>query len=188
MRFPRYEPNTPDTTRGPRSHLHRVSAAIATGKRPAPFRTRKLSPSAPMVLPGRPGGRVGRRRTPPPGWRSSPSPTPGAGRTTATHALCHPPHTSNHTHPVQPRSRGEPPADTIERRGMRLRDLGTGSKTCPSPDRGSTWWSLERPGIDRGTTTPAPLAGGTGQRIPGAPAAPPAAHVLRELAVAVGVV
>src|SRR3954470_10835563 len=44
-----------------RSHLHRVSAAIATGKRPAPFRTRKLSPSAPMVLPGGPGGRVGRR-------------------------------------------------------------------------------------------------------------------------------
>src|SRR3954469_10407666 len=69
MRFPRYETNTPKPTRngsgdrGGRSHLHRVSAAIATGKRPAPFRTRKLSPSAPMVLPGRPGGRVGRRRT-----------------------------------------------------------------------------------------------------------------------------
>ncbi len=36
---------------------------IARGKRPAPFRTRKLSPSAPMVLRGRLRGRVGRRRT-----------------------------------------------------------------------------------------------------------------------------
>src|SRR3954465_15753244 len=72
MRFPRDEPNTPhpptpppgDRGRGdPVRQLDSVSAAIATGKRPAPFRTRKLSPSAPMVLPGRPGGRVGRRRT-----------------------------------------------------------------------------------------------------------------------------
>src|SRR5262245_19118443 len=36
---------------------------MAKGKRPAPFRTRKLSPSAPMVLRGRLRGRVGRRRT-----------------------------------------------------------------------------------------------------------------------------
>jgi hypothetical protein len=36
---------------------------MAKGKRPAPFRTRKLSPSAPMVLRGGPRGRVGRRRT-----------------------------------------------------------------------------------------------------------------------------
>jgi hypothetical protein len=40
-----------------------VTAAIAVGKRPVPFRTRKLSPPAPMVLPGGPGGRVGRGRT-----------------------------------------------------------------------------------------------------------------------------
>jgi hypothetical protein len=32
------------------------------GSHPYPFRTRKLSPSAPMVLGGRPPGRVGRRR------------------------------------------------------------------------------------------------------------------------------
>src|SRR3954469_5899042 len=44
-------------------HLHRVSAVIASGKRPVPFRTRKLSPTAPMVLRGGPRGRVGRRRT-----------------------------------------------------------------------------------------------------------------------------
>ena len=39
-----------------------VSVAIAEGKHPVPSRTRKLSPPAPMVLPGRLGGRVGRRR------------------------------------------------------------------------------------------------------------------------------
>src|ERR1700749_4026145 len=43
-------------------HFHSVSAAIAKGKHPVPFRTRKLSPSAPMVLRGGPRGRVGRRR------------------------------------------------------------------------------------------------------------------------------
>ena len=36
---------------------------MAKGKHPAPFRTRKLSPSAPMVLHVRACGRVGRRRT-----------------------------------------------------------------------------------------------------------------------------
>ena len=47
---------------GPR-HLHRVTAVMAKGKHPVPFRTRKLSSSAPMVLRGGPRGRVGRRRT-----------------------------------------------------------------------------------------------------------------------------
>src|SRR6266511_4644580 len=42
-----------------------VTAATAEGKRPDPFRTRKLSPPAPMVLPAREGGRVGHRRTQP---------------------------------------------------------------------------------------------------------------------------
>jgi hypothetical protein len=35
--------------------------AMAEGSHLFPFRTEKLSPPAPMVLPGRPGGRVGRR-------------------------------------------------------------------------------------------------------------------------------
>src|SRR5215213_5306212 len=49
---------------GPRfTHVHSVTAAMARGKRPVTFRTRKLSLSAPMVLPWRRGGRVGRRRT-----------------------------------------------------------------------------------------------------------------------------
>src|SRR4030095_5267647 len=41
----------------------RGSAAIARGKRPDTFRTRKLRLAAPMVLQGRPCGRVGHRRT-----------------------------------------------------------------------------------------------------------------------------
>src|SRR5947207_9284904 len=44
-------------------NLHSVSAVMVKGKHPVPFRTRKLSPSAPMVLRGGPRGRVGRRRT-----------------------------------------------------------------------------------------------------------------------------
>ena len=42
--------------------LQSVSVVIAEGRHPVPYRTRKLSPSAPMVLPGKLGGRVGRRR------------------------------------------------------------------------------------------------------------------------------
>ena len=44
-------------------NINSVSAAIARGKRPVTFRTRKLRLSAPMVLRGRPRGRVGHRRT-----------------------------------------------------------------------------------------------------------------------------
>ncbi len=50
-----------------------VSAAIAEGKHPVPFRTRKLSPLAPMVLPRRRGGRVGRRRDTIEGERRAPA-------------------------------------------------------------------------------------------------------------------
>ena len=42
--------------------LRAFPVAMAGGKHPFPFRTRKLSPPAPMVLRGRPRGRVGRRR------------------------------------------------------------------------------------------------------------------------------
>ena len=45
------------------SHLHRVSVAMAKGKHPAPFRTRKLSLSAPIVLQVGTCGRLGRCRT-----------------------------------------------------------------------------------------------------------------------------
>src|ERR1700754_3044984 len=61
---------TTDLTPPPPDHLGggcrvSVSVAIAVGKHPVPSRTRKLSPPAPMVLHGRPCGRVGRRRTQP---------------------------------------------------------------------------------------------------------------------------
>ena len=63
---------------------------MARGKRPVSFRTRKLSLSAPMVLPWRRGGRVGRRRTTiPEGAPASVlgplSACPGHRRPSATH-------------------------------------------------------------------------------------------------------
>jgi hypothetical protein len=45
----------------PKTNLQ-FSVAIARRQHPFPSRTRKLSSSAPMVLPGKLGGRVGRRR------------------------------------------------------------------------------------------------------------------------------
>ena len=58
---PTHTASTPTQRRPP--WVTRVTAAIATGKHPDPSRTRKLSLPAPMVLPPRGGGRVGRRRT-----------------------------------------------------------------------------------------------------------------------------
>src|SRR4051794_10661307 len=57
--------NPPPAPAGPAvvCQVHSVTAAMARGKRPVTFRTRKLSLSAPMVLPWGRGGRVGRRRT-----------------------------------------------------------------------------------------------------------------------------
>src|SRR5687767_14563073 len=43
--------------------VEKVTAVMAEGKRPATFRTRKLSPPAPMVLHPTECGRVGHRRT-----------------------------------------------------------------------------------------------------------------------------
>ena len=54
----------PPHTRGP-VRGEKVTAAIAWGKRPDPSRTRKLSPTAPMVLHPPGCGRVGHRRTTP---------------------------------------------------------------------------------------------------------------------------
>ncbi len=55
-------PDFPPHAPGRRGCGARVTAVIAWGKRPVPFRTRKLRPTAPMVL--HPGGcgRVGHRR------------------------------------------------------------------------------------------------------------------------------
>ena len=48
----------------PRRNAPRGPAATAAGAHPDPYRTRKLSRPAPMVLQGRPCGRLGRRRPP----------------------------------------------------------------------------------------------------------------------------
>lgn len=58
------DPYKPTPTPG--GEFERVTAVIAWGKRPVPFRTRKLRPTAPMVLHSRGCGRVGHRRTQPP--------------------------------------------------------------------------------------------------------------------------
>jgi hypothetical protein len=58
-------------SRSPRRKSERWSVAIARGSHPFPSRTRQLSPAARMVLPGRPGGRVRRRR---PSIRTPPVP------------------------------------------------------------------------------------------------------------------
>ena len=50
--------------RSPRRNAPRGPAAMAAGAHPDPYRTRKLSRPAPMVLQGRPCGRLGRRRPP----------------------------------------------------------------------------------------------------------------------------
>lgn len=54
----------PPASRSPRRNAPRGPAALAAGAHPDPYRTRKLSRPAPMVLQGRPCGRLGRRRPP----------------------------------------------------------------------------------------------------------------------------
>src|SRR3954464_2632110 len=63
MRFSGHDQTTPLCGGAGGWWFDSVSVVIASGKRPVPFRTRKLSLTAPMVLPGVLGGRVGRRRT-----------------------------------------------------------------------------------------------------------------------------
>jgi hypothetical protein len=67
IHYPVHEPPTPLPPGGTGWLLDDgsilVAAVIAVGKRPVPSRTRKLSRPAPMVLRGRPRGRVGHRRT-----------------------------------------------------------------------------------------------------------------------------
>ena len=67
VRFPTNTPPAPPTLGCGKTSEHRstlVSVVIAVGKRPVPFRTRKLSPPAPMVLRSGERGRVGHRRHP----------------------------------------------------------------------------------------------------------------------------
>src|ERR1700761_7100509 len=62
---PTNQPTTADTPHHQNTttqQQNKVTANIATGKRPDPSRTRKVSLPAPMILPN-PGGKVGHRRT-----------------------------------------------------------------------------------------------------------------------------
>ena len=61
---PRAPWRAPPRPSSPRRNAPRGPAALAAGAHPDPYRTRKLSRPAPMVLQGRPCGRLGRRRPP----------------------------------------------------------------------------------------------------------------------------
>ena len=96
------EPTHPPPTKGPATTAHHTPPPSRrpqrAGKRPEPYRTRKLSPPAPMVLPPPGSGRVGHHRNthqphrPARGRRPNQAPTPTragptpAGRT-HTHTL-----------------------------------------------------------------------------------------------------
>src|SRR3989441_6142608 len=102
-----------------------VGVAMAEGKHLFPFRTEKLSPPAPMVLPGRPGGRVGRRpfllREP----RCLTAPglvlcTPGMGTDWEVKVLREP----GHRNPREPQGRNREGASE-----------GSGERTCGPTNR-----------------------------------------------------
>ncbi len=92
--------------------FHRVTAAIAEGKRPDPFRTRKLSPPAPMVLHSTGCGRVGHRRTHIP---ENPQPPPVGG----------------FLHPTPPTPTAPHPATTTPPRHRRARNRQTRAQSPP---------------------------------------------------------
>ena len=88
------QPTPPPHTRGaghqgraPQPH-HRPGGHSGAGKRPDPYRTRKLSPPAPMVLPPPGSGRVGHHRNthhrPARGRRPNQAPTPTRAKPTPT--------------------------------------------------------------------------------------------------------
>src|SRR3954452_3733160 len=97
---------------------------MARGKRPATFRTRKLSLSAPMVLPRGRGGRVGRRRTTIPG--TGPQPT-GCGPRSAFRCL-----------PTRPPTTRPAFADRVRASRTRHRTpWGSGADDGARPGRGT---------------------------------------------------
>jgi hypothetical protein len=119
-----------------RQQVHSVTAAMARGKRPATFRTRKLSLSAPMVLPRGRGGRVGRRRTTipegPPPFRWGPFAMPGV-----------------------PRSSGRKSVSRAAGRGRRGSDLrrGAGAARHRRPGRRVRGRATDRPNPSRRRST-----------------------------------
>ena len=147
VRFPRY---------GRGSYLNRVSAVIARGKRPVPFRTRKLSLSAPMVLQGGPCGRVGRCRTffqkGPPHWGGPfcVIPVPRGGNGTEGDCTCRNPGRLT-------RSRGNVMSDSTSTGGS-----SRGSSGGSGGSRGSSGGSGGSRGSSGGSGGGAGGAGGRG--------------------------
>jgi hypothetical protein len=117
----------------------RVTAAIAAGKRPDPFRTRKLSPPAPMVLHWRRCGRVGRRRT-----NTQKSGDPHGSPLSASPNPIPPTHTST---PRTPANRPPPPADPVDLGRLATADREQTDQHSPdgrelastTPDAGRSW-------------------------------------------------
>ena len=99
---------------------HNLVVVTAPGKRPATFRTWKLSPAAPMVLHPRGCGRVGNRHNTPPG---------GGPRTQAR-----PPHTHPHAKPANTRTRGHTP--TREHAQRCAQQPPTTASYCARPPSG----------------------------------------------------
>lgn len=112
----------------------RVTAVIAWGKRPVPSRTRKLRPTAPMVL--HPGGcgRVGHRRTT---IRSRASNHQVGGSPTLTPHTTAPARAPVHTAAGHQPPRQLPPAIGRRKSGQgRSEHCGTGGSVLPIPADG----------------------------------------------------
>src|SRR4029453_8366169 len=106
----------PTTLTGAQGSGNKVTAVIAWGKRPVPFRTRKLRPTAPMVLHPGGWGRVGHRRThirsrPPNPHRDGGSPT--LTRQSKTLESQDDPDPNFRCPVWEPRERESPPSDFV---------------------------------------------------------------------------
>jgi hypothetical protein len=123
--------HTPRTT----TRSLRSPVVVAEGTHPVTFRTRKLSPPAPMVLPGQPGGRVGRR-----GNLITSRPPPSGGGLDAC-----------------------PDVAPVRARGRRSGMLGAGRGHARGWHGEAAGWSPTHagPGPDRRTTRPGPTRGAT---------------------------
>ena len=143
---------------------------MAAGTHPFPFRTRQLSPPAPMVLGGHSPGRVGRRRV-----LSMTMPAPETGRASSRlddgsdRAAQYPSRTQRLDHSVaeRPRRRREDDNDDDHAgpspRGARSRDEATGPTACPhdsGPDRPP---SRDRTGAATGRSPAGPASGRNGR-------------------------
>ena len=119
-----------------------VSVVIAVGKRPVPFRTRKLSPPAPMVLRSGERGRVGHRRHPHHLEREEPTPQ---GQGSSRSAIPDPPpNTSTRRRPAPSAStsqgrrhaRGRHPERCRPRNQVRISPAFRSPRPADGPGRG----------------------------------------------------